>query len=114
MPIPLDTIAALRPGPELDRLVHTIVLRLPEESRNDLPCYSETTGALVVLGVVPIEVGRYSESDPEFTHERPYYGRFTVGPIQNVQTYLFKCATPEVALCKAALAYRSITDPQKP
>lgn len=113
MLIPLETIAALRAGPEIDRLVHTLVLNLPERDSNECPCYSETTGALVVLGVVPIEVGRYRDTDPDFTNERPYYGRFTVGPVTDPKTYVFRCPTAELALCKAALAYRTVMSPQR-
>lgn len=108
-PLPLDAIAHLRPGSEIDRFVHVLVLGLPdEENRSDYPCYSETTGALVLLSAVPVSVGRYRETDPEFGRERPFYGTFTVGPIQDPKTYTFKCATPELALCKAALAYITV------
>lgn len=111
MPTPLtpETISAMRPGPELDHHVHILVLGLPEENRSDLPCYSETTAALTVLGAVPIEVGRFSDNDPEFNRDRPYYGRFTVGPIQDPKTYVMRCASPELALCKTALLYRWAT-----
>ena len=106
-----ESISALRAGPELDRFVHLIVLDLPDEGRSDLPCYSETTRALDVLAVVPIEVGRFAANNPEFTADRPYYGRFAVGPATDQKTYMMKCGTPEMALCKASLLYKWAVNP---
>jgi hypothetical protein len=108
-PLSLDAIAHLRAGPEIDRFVHSLVMDLPEEpNRTDIPCYSETTGALTLLSAVPIEVGRFKDTDPEFNESRPFFGRFTVGPVQDPKSYMFKCATAELALCKAALAYITV------
>lgn len=101
-----EAIAALRPGPELDRYVHLIVLGLPDESNHEVPPYSESPASLAVLSVVPIEVGRFADNDPEVSEDRPYYGRFTVGPVGDSKSYMMKTTTPEMALCKAALLYK--------
>lgn len=104
-----QAIASMRPGHELDRYVHTLVLGLPVNGRRSFPRYSTNpAGAMQVLSAVPIEVGRYAAHDIDRTDERPYYGRFTAGPITDPKVVLLRAPTPELALCKTALLYRSV------
>lgn len=107
-----QAVSAMRPGAEIDRLVHEHVMRFPEPSgRKRVPRYSESPLALAVLSVVPIEVGRFRDTDPEFQTDpdHPYFGRITVGPTVQPKIYQFKTTTPELALCKAAIFYRVAT-----
>ena len=94
----------LRAGPELDRAVRRWVFGSDHAGR--APCYStDSHHAMSLLVAMPLTVGRYADRDPEFTAERPYFARFTLGPVNQPMPFVVNAPTPEVALCKAALLY---------
>lgn len=100
-----ENVLALRPGHELDFLIHKLVLGLPCEDRQTFPRYSDSPAALDILRYIPAEVGRHRQTSDDYTEERKYYARFTIGPVNDPQARSINAATPELALCKVALLY---------
>ena len=96
-----EQITALRPGPDLDRAVHQWVFK-----RAGRPIkYSTTGSALELLDVMPLQVGRFRDSDPDMKPERPFYCRFKLGPASEPEESRVTAATAPAAMCKAALIY---------
>lgn len=104
----IEQIIAMRPGLELDRAVHEHLF-----SRTGRPHkYSTTNAALEILDVVPMQIERLREADPDFKPERPFRCRFQLGPIEEPDERTVTAATAAVALCKGALIRLVISTPQ--
>lgn len=100
-----EQIAALLPGPDLDRLVHEHVFAKAGRRKP----WSTTSAALEILDVLPVVVGRRNSGEPDYKPERPYWGGLVEpvhdeesGPHYVTNTRIF-CATAPVAACKIAL-----------
>ncbi len=103
----IEQIIAMRPGPELDRAVHEHLF-----SRTGRPHkYSTTNAAIEILDVVPMQLERLREADPDFKPERPFRCRFQLGPIEEPDARSVTAATAQVALCKAALVRLVVSTP---
>ena len=102
-----EQITALRPGPDLDRAVHQWVFK-----RAGRPIkYSTTGAALELLDVMPLQVGRFRDSDHDMKPERPFYCRFKLGPASEPEECRVTAASASAAMCKAALIYINATSP---
>lgn len=93
----IESIISMPPGPEMDRLVHVLVLK--QEKKAKVPKYStDITKAIEIIDHLPLHVGYLSQAMENFTPTRPY---FAADGSQLIVT----ADTAAKALCKAALIY---------
>lgn len=99
----IQEVIALPPGRALDRAVHVAVFG--GAPGDHPPGYSTTRRAYEILETLPLAVGALARTENDFINDntRPYWA----SEMLNGKQHRFKitAATPEIALCKAALLY---------
>lgn len=100
-----QSICALKPGPDLDRLVHEHVFAKTGRRKP----WSTTNAALEIVEALPVAVGRRNPNDPGYSEDRPYWGGIveqiddeTEGPHYSTTIRVF-CPTAAIAICKIGL-----------
>jgi hypothetical protein len=93
----IQSIVAMPPGPEMDRLIHVLVLK--QEKKSKTPKYSsDITRAIEIIEHLPLHVGYLAQTMENFTPTRPYFA-------SDGNQLIVTADTPAKALCKAALIY---------
>lgn len=91
----LQVIIEATAGPQLDRLVHRHVFNREGPPKKYSTDISKITPCMDTL---TIGVGRSAPKDYGFREDKPYWAG-------HPSVALFNAATPEIALCKAALFF---------
>lgn len=105
---PPEELAKLGPGAELDRLVHTVVFKLPlPKGKRKVPPYSLDACHLVPLfGHLCLGCGRSQPGDTFYSEERPYWAGHAG------YDAVFVASTLPLALAKAAVHVAQMTEKQ--
>lgn len=106
---PPEDLAKLGPGSELDKLVHTMVFKLPVDGKKRIPNYSGDARLIIpAFGHLPLGMGRSQYGDTFYSDDRPYWAGHAG------YDAIFVASSLSIAACKAAVYIAQLVDKNKP